>query len=194
MLLVLGAASLAVAADPGNFGVRIRGVYVKPSESFDSRLSGARLNVSDDVVPGLDLEYFFMKNVSAEFNAAVTHHDIKSDGQFVGTTWLLPPSLTVKYHPLAGQVVSPYAGAGINVTFPFNSKLNSALNPSHDFSVDNTVGYVLQAGLDIKIKDNVYLNVDYKYLNVDTKIKIEGVKYKMDLNPNLFGIGIGYRF
>jgi outer membrane protein len=170
--------------------VRFRAVYVLPEERFDNKLSADNPKVSNDIIPELDLEYFFLKNFSAEAIAGVTRNDIKLNGQFAGSTWLLPPTVTVKYHPLAGELISPYVGFGVNVTFPFNSRLNSDPN----FSIDNSVGWAAQAGADIKIKDNIYLNIDYKYINADTKAKIAGVKYDLDLNPNLFGIGIGYRF
>jgi outer membrane protein len=184
-------ASMAGAADDyQKFGVRVRAVYVMPDESFDNKLSAANAKISDDVVPELDLEYFFLKSVSTELIAAVTRNDIKLNGQFQGSTWLLPPTLTVKYHPLAGNLVSPYIGFGLNVTFPFNSRLNN----DSSFSIDNSVGWAAQAGADIKIKDNLYFNIDYKYINADTKVKIAGTKYDLDLNPNLFGIGLGYRF
>jgi outer membrane protein len=190
MILAMGLATIASAEDYNKFGVRVRGVYVAPNISVDSRLSGADLKVSDDVTPGVDLEYFFMKNLSAELFAAVTKHEIKLSGNYAGSTWLLPPTLTVKFHPLAGSFVSPYVGAGVNVTLPFQSQLNGV----NDFSIDNTVGWVAQGGLDLKIRDNVYFNIDYKYVNVDTKIRVAGTKYKLDLNPNLFGVGLGYRF
>jgi outer membrane protein len=189
--LSLGFASMVQAEDDyKQFGVRMRAIYVAPAESFDSRLDAAKLTVSDDIIPELDLEYFFLKNVSTELILGVTRHDIKSDSNFVGSTWLLPPTLTVKYHPLAGGTVSPYVGVGVNATFPFKSKLNIA----SDFKIDNSIGWAAQAGLDIKIKDNLYFNLDYKYVNADTKITVNGTKYKLDLNPNLFGIGVGYRF
>jgi len=190
VLLAMGLATVASADEYSKFGVGIRAVYAKPSETVDSRLSALGLKVDDDVVPGLDLQYFFTKNLSAELFAAVTKHEITSNSQNVGSTWLLPPTLTVKYHPLAGSAVSPYAGFGVNVTLPFNSRLNIA----QDFSIDNSVGWVAQAGADIKIKDNVYFNIDYKYINLDTKMRVAGTKYKLDLNPNLFGMGLGYRF
>ena len=122
----------------------------------------------------------------------VSKHDIKSDadGQLVGSTWLLPPTLTVKYHPLAGNTISPYVGVGVNYTIPFESKFNGV----SDFKVDNSFGWAAQAGVDIKFKDNLYFNLDYKYIKADTKIRVNGTKYDLDLNPNLFGIGVGYRF
>lgn len=191
VMMLMAMVSMAGAADDyQKFGVRARAIYVMPDESFDNKLSAANAKVSDDIIPELDLEYFFLKNVSTELIAGVTRNDIKINGKFAGSTWLLPPTLTVKYHPLAGGLISPYVGFGLNVTFPFNSRLND----DSSFSIDNSVGWAAQVGVDIKIKDDIYFNIDYKYINADTKVKIAGTKYDLDLNPNLFGIGIGYRF
>lgn len=187
MVLTMGVAASAGAEDYNKFGVRIRGTYVAPAESVDSRISTVK--VSDDITPAVDLEYFFTKNISSELMAAVTRHDLKSNGQTIGSTWLLPPTLTVKYHPLAGRRVSPYVGVGLNLTVPFKSTLNGAR-----LSIDDSIGWVAQAGADLKIKDNIFFNIDYKYVNIDTKAKIEDTKYKLDLNANLISMGIGYRF
>lgn len=189
LVMAMGFATIAKAEDDyKKFGVRFRAIYVKPDES--TNFSGAKVKVSDDIIPELDLEYFFMKNLSTELIAGVTRHDIKVNGGFNGSTWLLPPTLTFKYHPLAGNTISPYVGFGLNVIFPFNSKLGAA----SDFSVDNSIGWAAQAGADFKIKENLYFNIDYKYLNAETKMKIGGAKYDLDLNPHLFGFGVGYRF
>lgn len=190
-VLAVGAGQVAQAADDyKSFGVRVRAIYVKPDESFDSRLSGLNPKVSDDIIPELDLEYFFTKNFSAELIAGVTRNDIKLNGDFAGSTWLLPPTLTIKYHPLAGSTFSPYVGFGLNVIFPFNSKLNG--HP--EFQIDNSIGWAVQAGTDVKITDSLYFNIDYKYLNADTKATIGTTKFNLDLNPHLVGIGVGYRF
>lgn len=196
--LSLGLSSIVRAEDDYmKFGVRMRAIYVAPSESVDSRVDtvlGGKTTVSDNIIPELDLEYFFLKNVSTELILGVTRHDIKAGNQYVGSTWLLPPTLTVKYHPLAGDTISPYVGVGLNATIPFHSKLNADPN----FKLDNTIGWAAQAGVDVKIKDNLYFNLDYKYVNVNSKISVPAVststKFKLDLNPNLIGIGVGYRF
>jgi outer membrane protein len=190
-ILVMGAGQMAQAADDyKSFGVRMRAIYVKPDESTGGLLSTLNTKVSDDIIPELDLEYFFTKNISAELIAGVTRNDIKLNNGFSGSTWLLPPTLTVKYHPLAGSVFSPYVGFGLNVVFPFNSKVNGV----NDFQIDNSIGWAAQAGTDVKITDSLYFNIDYKYLNVDTEATVLGTKCKLELNPHLFGIGVGYRF
>lgn len=193
MALSLGLAPNVRAEDDyKKFGVRMRAIYVAPAEKFDSQLAPAKATVSDDVIPELDLEYFFLKNLSTELILGVTRHDIKFDDQYKGSTWLLPPTLTVKYHPLAGSSISPYVGAGLNYTIPFKSRVES----TPDFKIDSSFGWAAQAGVDVKIKESLYFNLDYKYINADTKITLAagGTKYKLDLNPHLFGIGVGYRF
>lgn len=194
-VLAVGAGQFAQAADDyKSFGVRMRAIYVKPDESTGGTLSALNTKVGDDIIPELDLEYFFTKNFSTELIAGVTRNDIKLYGAgfngISGSTWLLPPTLTVKYHPLAGSTISPYIGFGLNVVFPFNSKVNGVPN----FQIDNSVGWAAQAGTDIKITDSLYFNIDYKYLNVDTEATVGTEKCKLDLNPHLFGIGVGYRF
>jgi outer membrane protein len=197
--VTIALATVAKAEDDfKHFGVRFRGIFVMPDDRFDGRLSPLRPSVSNNYIPELDLEYFFTRNISAEVIAGVTRHDIKLgngaaaglNNGIVGSTYLLPPSITIKYHPIAGAKVSPYIGAGIELTFPFNYEMNGV----KDFKVYQSVGWAAQAGVDIKLKDNLYFNLDYKYLNVDTQARIAGVKYDVDLNPHLFGVGVGYRF
>lgn len=186
---VVGVGS-AMAADEKNFGVRLRGVYVMPNETFDSRLSALNPQIESAQIPLLDLEYFFTPNLSAEAIAGVTRNDIRLNGDLVGTTWLLPPSVTVKYHPLAGKTVSPYLGAGVNYTLPFKSDLNGV----DDFEIDNSFGWVAQAGVDVHLVDQLYFNLDYKYIRIETEATIGGTKYDLEINPSLFGAGVGYRF
>jgi outer membrane protein len=191
LVMALGFATMVHADDYKSFGVRMRAIYVMPDEDVDGRLNGVKLG--DNIIPEVDLEYFFLKNVSTELIAGVTKHDIRLNGTTQGSTWLLPPTLTIKFHPLAGSTISPYIGAGVNVTFPFETRSNLGKT-----SIDNSVGWAAQAGADFKIAENMYFNLDYKYVNVDTKISLAdvagGTKMKLDINPHLFGIGVGYRF
>ncbi|NTW99414.1 MAG: OmpW family protein [Geobacteraceae bacterium] len=188
---VLAMGQVVQAADDYKpFGVRVRALYVVPDEDFDSKLSALDPKVESDLTPELDLEYFISKNFSAELILGVTHHDIKLKGDYEGSAWLLPPTLTVKYHPFAGSTFSPYIGAGVNYVIPFDEDLNGV----DDFSIDESFGWAAQAGVDMKVTENLFINLDYKYLNVETKAKIGGEKYDLDLNPSVYGIGVGYRF
>lgn len=190
--MLVSLASVCVAADSSlkRYGVRVRGIYVTPDEKFDGRLAGSNLSIDEYAAPELDLEYFFTKNISTELALALTKHDIHSNNTNIGSTWLLPPSLLVKYHPIPCWQISPYIGFGMNVVMPFNEKL--AIAP--DFKIDSSFGYAAQVGADIKLTKNIYWNIDLKYYDCSPDMTINGQKYKLHVNPWLAGTGIGVRF
>jgi outer membrane protein len=187
-VFIISLASASFAADDfKKFGVRIRGIYIMPDEKIHG-LSG--VEVKDAVTPALDFEYFVTKNFSAELVLALSKHDIAVDGNTVGSLWLLPPSLYVKYHPLPDAKISPYVGFGMNVVMPFDEKLTGA-----NIKVDSTVGWAAKVGADIPLTKNVYLNVDAMYYNTETKLTVQGAgKFDLDINPFIIGTGIGVRF
>lgn len=194
VISVLSATS-AFASDPfkaGDWMVRARALGVVPQE--DSAMSIAdKAEVNDSVVPELDLTYFFTPNISAELIAAVTKHDVKTKGGVdAGSAWLLPPTLTLQYHFTQLSTVKPYIGAGINYTHFFDTD-GGAL---HSVEYDDSVGGALQAGVDIPMKDNWYLNMDVKKLWISTTAKFSpsNVSADVDINPWLVGIGVGYKF
>ncbi len=197
-LFVFTMVSVSFAADQDfkKYGVRIRGLYVIVNEHFDGALPPG-LVVDDAVAPELDLEYFFTKNISAELDLALVKNDIMADngGVNVGSVWLLPPSLYIKYHPMPDNCnISPYVGVGMNVVMPFDEKLNVP----GGMKIDTSVGWAAKLGADIPIHKNCYLNVDAMYYNTETKIRLPGVagstKFNLDLNPVIISTGFGVRF
>lgn len=113
---------LGVLPDAGGSTVNVAGV-----PSLSSPNSG--LSISDQVVPELDISYFFTKNIAAELILGVTRHSISGNGSLanlpIGKTTLLPPTLTLQYHFDNFGAFKPYIGAGVNYTVFFN---NSAAN------------------------------------------------------------------
>jgi len=196
LTLTVGLTALASAQDYKKFSFGLKGVYVMPKDNLDQATGIAGAKIDSDVTPGIDINYFVTKNISAELFAAVTHHDIRISGNTIGSTWLLPPTLTVKFHPLAGAAISPYIGGGMNFTMPFNSRIDSAI--ADRLSIHNSVNWVAQGGIDFNLTPNLYVNVDYKYVNIETKVYFAGGPlsggHDLDINPHLFGIGAGYRF
>jgi outer membrane protein len=180
----------AAAANFNRFGIRVRGLAVMPDAKADSALDAYGLDVSEDLTPELDLEYFFSSRLSSELILGVTRHDITANGDYLGSTWLLPPTLTLKYHFTPENKLSPYLGLGLNYVVPFNEEANGF----SDIDIDNSLGWAAQVGADLALGNSWYANLDLKYLNVETKIKLAGTKYDLDLNPLVLGLGVGYRF
>lgn len=58
-----------------------------------------------------------------------------------------------------------------------------------------SVGYALQAGADFKVAGNIYLNVDVKKVEIRSDVKTGGTKISnVQLDPWIYGVGVGYRF
>ncbi|RZI37866.1 OmpW family protein, partial [Herbaspirillum sp. HC18] len=113
---------LGVLPDGGGSTVNVAGV-----PALSSPNSG--LHISDQVVPELDISYFFTPNIAAELILGVTRHHLTGSGALqgldIGKTTLLPPTLTLQYHFTNFGAFKPYIGAGVNYTVFFN---NSASN------------------------------------------------------------------
>lgn len=192
---VLAIVSPAVAADEfkaGDFMIRARALGVVPDE--DGRVSnGDSVGIDYSVVPELDFTYFFTPNIAAELIAAVTPHDVKtSSGIDAGSSWLLPPTLTLQYHFTQMDGFKPYVGAGVNYTRFFNDDAGALTSVKYD----DSFGGAIQAGVDIPIQDNWYLNIDMKkvFINTTAKFSPSGVRADVDIDPWLFGVGVGYKF
>jgi outer membrane protein len=57
------------------------------------------------------------------------------------------------------------------------------------------VGFALQAGADYDLGNQWSLNLDLKYIDMDTGVHVSGNRIgTLDLNPWVASVGIGYRF
>lgn len=189
----------------GDIMVRARIVGVVPDEKGDitAAASGAdtgldgRLN--NDVIPEIDFSYFLTDNLALELIAGTSRHKVSAVGGGanidVGKISLLPPTLTLQYHPLPKSKFSPYIGAGLNYTIFYAADDAAGFN---GLKVDPSIGFALQAGADIFLTDKVFLNLDVKKLWLDSTLKTNlgttALKSKVDIDPWLFGVGIGYKF
>lgn len=215
-------APLLAQAEAGDWVVRARLVNVSPNE--DSNLGktvnknvgpvmsgGAELSVDNNLIPELDISYYFTKNIAAELILALgTRHDVSVKGdslatvgnQNLGSINALPPTLTVQWHFNPDQTFDPYVGAGINYTnmLDRNLKFSTGALTGTKIKLDSeSWGYALQAGLDVNLKNGWLINADVKYVTIDTDVKanIGGSWTKidsLDINPWVFGIGIGKKF
>lgn len=222
-MIITGAfAPVLSQAKTDDWVVRVRAVNISPNE--DSRLGktvnkniapvmspGAELSVDNNVIPELDISYYVTKNIAAELILALgTRHDVSVVGdslltvgnQDLGSINALPPTLTAQWHFNPDQTFDPYIGAGINYTNMLDRNLRYSSGPLTGVKIkvdSDSWGYVLQAGLDINLKDGWLINADVKYVTLDTTVKtnIGGNWIKidsLDIDPWVFGIGIGKRF
>ncbi len=204
----LGAMALvapAAAGDyDGNFLVRLQGTVVAPDSSADVYSGGVLVpsydaDVSTEVIPTLTLTYFFNKNIAAElfccfakFNAEGSAGAI--DGVNLGDFWVFPPIVTLQYHFDSMGGFKPYVGAGVEY-MAFFGEGRSDLGGHPKINLDSAFGFALQAGFDMEVGRGWYLNADVKkvWLNTDADWG-NGVTAKVDVDPWIVSVGLGYRF
>ncbi|WP_374327349.1 OmpW family protein [Azonexus sp.] len=188
------AASLPVqAADQGSFMVRARAVHINFDNGQSDTVKALDVTAQNRWIPEVDLSYFFTPNIAAEL--VLTYpQKVKIDSVLgkIGTIKALPPSLMLQYHFTNLGAFKPYVGLGLNYTV-FYKRGNFDIP---GVSVDrSSVGLAAQAGFDYALDKNWSLNMDVKYIQMDTDVKLGSTKLgKLDLNPITAGIGIGYRF
>jgi outer membrane protein len=128
--------------------------------------------------------------------AGTTQHTVKAVGAgtdvAVHKTWVLPPVVSLQYHPLPGARFSPYVGAGLNYMLFYSGKDKNGFT----VDLDNGFGYALQAGADIPINAAYSLNIDVKKVWFDTDASINGgaLKSRVKLDPLVASVGFGRRF
>jgi outer membrane protein len=192
-------------ADAGDWQFRLRAITVAPDESADITPIGGDADISTTTVPEFDITYFFTDNIAAELILGVTPHDVMAvdtalgDVDLGGVT-LLPPTLTVQYHFNPDGQIRPYAGVGVNYTLFFNEDLPSGtVLDSIDY--DPSLGFALQVGADYMLNDRWFINADLKKVWINTDVTIDAttnlsavVTADADINPWIFGVGIGWRY
>ncbi len=210
---MIGAALPASAgSENGNVMVRVLGTVVDPDTSATVKaggtvLPGADADVSTEVIPALTLSYFFNPNIALELFCCFAKHDIKGEGSIAGLkeiadTWIFPPALTLQYHVTSLGAFKPYAGVGLQYINFFDTGKGDNLLGAQKVSIDDAVGFTLQAGLDLSLGNGWYLNADVKKTWLDTTITWHrnaalgglNVKGDADLDPWIFSGGLGYRF
>lgn len=207
---MLASASPGLAGEAGDWLVRLRGIAVVPTDESGGiapDLLGAGLEAQPAVVPELDITYMATPNVGLELILATTPHNVDGTGSIAGLgdvadVWLLPPTLLLQWHFLPDRRVRPYVGAGLNYTIAYSedadASLEAALGGATSIDADNSFGWAVQAGVDVDLKDNWFANIDVKYvrINLDLDITTGAVTRTtdVDINPVIFGVGIGYRF
>ena len=182
--------------------IRVRAIGVIPLDSDSSiSLIGGRVNTTASPAPEIDFSYFFTGNIAAELIVATTKHTMTATGTAagtvnVGTTWVLPPTLTLQYHFMPKERFSPYVGAGLNASFFYNP--NAAGGTVTRLSVNDSWGPAVQAGFDYNFSGHWFANFDVKQIFLNTAAHVGtgavNIKAKDALNPLVIGAGIGYRF
>ena len=192
--LLVAAALLAPSAFAHQAGdVLVRGGAIMVSPSTDS---GDVLDVQSDTQFGFTASYLLTDNWGVELLGATPFsHSVDLGGNEVAKVKHLPPTLMAQYYfGNAQSKVRPYVGAGINYTFFFDEKGVNALDGAK-VDVESSWGLAAQAGLDMAVTENLFVNGSIWYMNIESDVTVNGTFVdKAKINPIGLMVGLGYRF
>ena len=215
LLALAIAAPLAQAHQAGDIIVRAGAITVDPQESssdiwvgaLGGDVAGTKATLDSDTQLGLNFAYMLTNNIGIELLAATpfSHNvGVKGLGGLdgnLGELKHLPPTLSLVYYPLdASSAFQPYVGAGINYTWFFDTELSSTAKDNGFSGLDmkDSWGFAAQVGMDYMLTDNIMLNAQVRYIDIETtgttNILGEKVKVDVDVDPFVYMVGLGYKF
>lgn len=202
MAFALALTHVAFADDANTWQVGVRAIDVVPAAGSSpiTGIGGHVTDISSEVVPELDINYYITNHLSSELILATTRHSVEATKTAAGNIGLgsvgvLPPTVTLLYHFLPSRLINPYFGAGVNYTDFYNAssgKVASAMDYTDSF------GPALQAGFDINLNQHWAINVDAKKIfmgsNVTATVGGDALTTNVHINPMIYGLGLRYRF
>lgn len=219
-LLALAIAAPSVQAhQAGDIIVRAGAITVQTKENTSSiKLDrpasadlGGKATLGNDTQLGLNFAYMLTDHFGVELLAASPFkHDVAikgtaggiADGK-LGSLKHLPPTLSAVFYPLDSKsAFQPYVGAGVTYTWFFDEKVGSSATAAgfDNFRVNNTWGWAAQVGADYMLTDNIMLNGQIRYIDIDTTAYVNnnalGVRAKVnvEVEPLVYMVGLGYKF
>ncbi|MEO7199198.1 MAG: OmpW family outer membrane protein [Dokdonella sp.] len=191
LALALGLSCSSVYAQSASKWELGVGVHHVNPDSDNGKLADGTLplRIGSDTKPTFTLEYFLNDNLGIEVLAALPFkHDISIEGLGkVGSTKHLPPTVSLQYHFNRSGSVSPFVGAGINYTTFFSAKTSDALAAS-TLKLGDSWGLAAHVGADFAISDRSALRVDLRWMDINSKVKLDGVKLgTARIDPLIYG-------
>lgn len=162
---------------------RVTWISTDADDRFDDppRPDVTEIEIDDSTGFGIALNVYWGSRISTEFAASIAEPNviITQSGDAVTAMRndqgikIIPVSVTLQYHFRSGRRFDPYAGIG-GAYILFDD-----LEDEHDFDdidldrvdFDDSVGLVLNLGMNIDFTDRIGLNLDAKYIPFDSSAK-----------------------
>ncbi len=195
ILLCLGLSSFSnsyAEIDLSKFKSRLGVTLIEPKDHPGNLYDGTVTSISRSYALTASNLYFVTPNVAVDLLVGTApKHRIYGNGEKIGYTRYLPPTLSVQYNFNPDGKFNPYVGAGVNYTYYFNEKLIS----NDKLNISNSFGYAATLGIDYNMNKNISLGTELRYIDVNSDIEINGTKVGSgDVNPMLYTLTLGYKF
>jgi outer membrane protein len=189
--IAMTGATAANAYEAGDIMVKAGVIHVAP-KSDNLELGGSTLEVASDTQLGLTATYMVTPQVGVEVLAATPFkHQIEIDGDKVGTTKHLPPTVSVQYYPMdAASALQPYVGAGLNMTLFFEEE--GAAKGNAAGPLGDSFGLSVSGGVNYQIDENLMANLAVWYIDIDSEL--DALEETVEIDPLVVMVGAGYKF
>jgi outer membrane protein len=192
------ATSHVMAYEAGDFMLKAGVINVAPKNDNVSIDGVGDVEVKEDTQLGLTATYMLTPQVGIEVLAATPFkHSVELNGERIGTTKQLPPTISAQYYPMdSNSVFQPYIGAGINATFFFDE--DGAVKGDSLGPLADSFGLSVSAGLNYDIDDKLMANLAVWYIDIDSDLdgskSALGKDYEVEIDPLVIMLGAGYKF
>lgn len=186
----------SLAQDAGRWTLGIGAHNVAPKSGNGTLtatpLGNLEMDVGSSARPTITAEYFIRDNLGIEVLAALPfQHDIGVVGVGkVGSTRQLPPTVSLQYHFGEGKV-RPFLGLGLNYTTFFDTDSQGAIAGT-DLDLSDSWGLAGHAGIDFQLGEKGAIRIDYRMIDIDTRVKLNGAnlgtRNTVNIDPSVYGI------
>jgi outer membrane protein len=207
LAVLLLAAAVPMSAQGRSFDLTGYAAWVDTSSegTFDDTTANpVDVNFDGTLGYGIGANIFFGDHISTEFAIVRVNSDVNFRQRAVanGNTQaeMMPITAVLQFHLAPNARFDPYIGAGAayvlidDVDTP--DELNNLDFERLDFKDD--VGLALNAGLGIRLTNNLGLTLDAKYVPLEssaTAVRTTGnTDVKFDINPVILSAGLSLRF
>ena len=103
---------------------------------------------------------------------------------------------SLQYHFGSGKV-RPFVGAGLNYTRFFSTRTEGAIAGTK-LELSDSWGLAGHVGLDVQISEKSAIRIDYRKIDIDTKVKLNGAnlgtRNTVNIDPSVYGIAYVFAF
>ena len=212
--LLLAAAPLVQAQSTGSLLVRGGFTQISPDVSSGNLTAPSFANTKVDVLSDTQLSggitYMLTDHWAVDVPLALPFkHDTVGAGAIagvgrIGEVKALPVTIFAQYRFLEPQAkIRPYVGLGLTYAKFYKERGTAALNgltggtPANPtlLSAESKLGLTPQVGVSIALNDRWFVDLAYYKTFVKTRNTLStGQHIDIKLNPDVFAIGVGYRF
>lgn len=173
--------------------------------TFGDLFDPVDLDVDSDMGFGLAANVFFNERLSTEFAIARVENETSVRRRATGAAAaggnleMTPITAVLQYHFAPNGFIDPYIGAG-GAYMLFDFSEGQGVTGVDQIDVDDDIGFVVNAGIGIKLGGRLGLNVDAKYVPVDAAASgvivssDEESFTRIEVSPIIISAGVSLRF